>query len=271
VYINSNWTLDNEQELIDKLDPYDYDQMVQAAAANIYSRGHDTLTFLAELHKVRDMVRGFLPRLISCLTRGRIDQIWLEGRYGWRTLIYDIQDIHDALQNFDEKRKRYSERVGRTYRSTDVVQYQTNWTSSTHYFTQTTNWEIGVRGAVTADISPPRWSFNPITTAWELLTLSFVVDWIINVGQALEAMSFIALSSDYEAAGGYFVKAERTLVLDNTDWNDTFSGTAGQSSFCTRTFTLRRPTSVPSTPSISVNLDLFKIADLVAIIRGLMR
>lgn len=83
--------------------------LVQAAAAGIYSSGHDTFTFIAELHKVYDLVRNGLESIINLCTGRTPAQSWLEYRYGWRILYYDYVELSKILQELGEKeRKRYS-------------------------------------------------------------------------------------------------------------------------------------------------------------------
>lgn len=51
-------------------------------------------------------------------------------------------------------------------------------------------------GYTAASISAAsRVSFNPFVTAWELTTLSFVVDWFLNVGDFIVAHTAVDLSS----------------------------------------------------------------------------
>lgn len=240
------------------------DYYVQAAAAKIYSQGWDALTFGAELSKTVVMFRAFLTRWADLARTGKLESLWLEGRYGWRPLVYDIQDINKAIKNLNEGRKRFRDHVGQnTTRQWDQVN-----TINTVYgvLTCTTKYTdtFGIRGSIVADIEPPRIQFNPLVTAWELMKLSFVIDWVLNVGQFLESLSFLALSREYYATAGFQVK--RQYVQSSTFVPASGCiGTWWTSSRGEATLTQRIPTSVSTIPLPKLRLGAFKVLDLVAL------
>jgi hypothetical protein len=111
-----------EAELDDYV-PSNIDNLVDIAAARIYSKGHDTATALAELHQLRNLATGIATRWIRLAdavkdkklsdSAKRMVNLYLEGRYGWRPLKADIQALDKAIREFDSKRHRYSENVKR--------------------------------------------------------------------------------------------------------------------------------------------------------------
>lgn len=267
----TQWAIErNELEVAaQERDPY---PLVQAVASKIYSQGHDTLTFLAELRQVVSMFRGLVPRIADLIRRGRLDNLWLEGRYGWRTLLYDIEDLNKALISLNvNQRKRYKDRVG-TGESWSEIQVipKSNNAASWDLVVQS-NWDVSIRGAMVADFSPSRFQFNPVTTAWELTRLSFVVDWIVNVGGFLEAMSLLALSSNYAAAVGWKVHCTRSMEIKNVSWNTGYSGEISTTASCEADYVLRIPTSVSKLPQFKLNLDWLKVTDLLALIYQALR
>lgn len=268
------------------------------AAASLYADGWDALTFLAEWHKTVGMfrqtanrLRGFLdsygPALhrlgllggfsfhpkqnnLEKLARG-LGGDYLEARYGWRTLVYDTQDLSRMLARLDRmglrRKKRKQEVVTVVQTTTQQMNSSGRWTS-TWETTHTT--VISARGTLVSDFRPPDFGFNPITTAWELIPLSFVVDWFVNVGQSLEAMSFVILSRGrYEAAVGIDIQRSYTSGIKSlafvAPW---YSSIFKRSASGTMAYTRRVPTRVSLTPSISVNLNAYKVADLVALLVG---
>lgn len=263
---NKAWTVE-EEELSAELAELDAEGYVQAAAAKIYSNGWDALTFLAELKQTVRMFRNLTRRVADIIKEGKWENHWLEARYGWRTLRYDMEDLRKALAQLEGKGKRYSERLGSDYETTEVStvsQVSANWS---YDVVTTTQWEYGVRGTVAADINPPTIAFNPVTTAWEVTKLSFVVDWLVNVGQSLEALSFLALASKYTAAAGYSVRAVRTTEIQNVSWASGYSGSIEQNTSCASKLVIRVPTTVSKLPRIELNLDWLKVADLLALLR----
>lgn len=263
----ASWQLTPEEYYITG-DPEDWDYLVQQAAANIYSKGHDTLTFIAELGKTQRMLLGISKRLYD-LTKGKswkkVADLWLEGRYGWRTLIYDLQDLQEVIEEFDRTRSRYSERAGVS--SSEITEASSNaygdgfctWNRDIVIETR-----ISKRGAVTADIIPPRFGTNPITTTWELIPFSFVVDWLLTVGKSLEAMSFQFLASDHVASLGYKLTTTETWFEYDVEWFNAY-GTFQRRSTSTRVVSERIPTTIPLSPQLNLRLDEWKVLDLLAL------
>lgn len=253
----------------------DFGSAVQKAASNIYSQGHDSLTFVAELTKTIAMFRTARESLIKLLTettKGKtLAQSWLEFRYGWRTLYYDMVDITHALSNLADKRTRFSERAGSssTLTSVSYVSAGTPTVSDVSFvYTISETKKISLRGSVTADIDPPEFRFNPAITAWELVRFSFIIDWFINVGLWLEALSFLTFTTNYAASGGVKIDISRSCDLTTLVFatGQTGSGTAGAD--MKASYSIRIPTSVPIIPLVNVRVDVPKFIDLWALTTG---
>lgn len=263
------WQITSE-ELHEYVTPDDAKAYVQEAAAMIYSEGYDALTALAELADVKRMFMKLGRTLTS--KRGLKKALdtpstWLEARYGWRPLIYDIRELNEAIKNFDERRSRYSKRKGGDTSSTVETESETVWGYVTHVLTISDEITIGLRGSVVADITVPKVQINPLITGWELVPFSFVIDWFLQVGKSIAAMSFLLMQSNYTAAQGINVTINRTTSLELTETRTGYqSGQCTQSSNFVATASKRVPTSVPLFPRIKLNLNAFKIADLVALI-----
>lgn len=261
-----------QEKAYEGIDDYDCQIFVQEAAANIYSNNHDTLTFLVELKKSLALFRNAarrLQQLVSgshrALTAKDLANYWLEYRYGWRILYYDILEIQATLESLDDTRKRYSQKNGRTFRYTDEVVTHNNSTPHDLTFTENVEVEVSVRGAVVADIEPPKFRFNPITTGWEVVRYSFILDWIIDIGQWLEALSFHAIQTDYCAAYGVKFTSHRIYQLTEVNFKNGYSGSASRYGSGTSVCTIRRPTSVSIRPHVALNLSVPKVLDLAAI------
>jgi hypothetical protein len=285
----SGWVI--EEEEVQALAPTQYDMYVQDAAAKIYSSSYDALTALAELFETRRMFqecgKKFVtllsePRLRAALTKFRsmskkrqaaylikdlLAGNWMELRYGWRTLLYDVEDINGRIETWNENRTRYSEKAGDTSVSTE---YKDSVYTSVSYdllVKKVIRTEVGIRGSVVADIEVPKLIINPVTTLWELTTLSFVVDWFLTVGKSLEAASFLATQTDYSAAAGYRVRVERTLSTELMKLKSTcVASTIWQESQCVASLVVRQPCAIPIIPHLALRLNSSKIIDLLAII-----
>jgi hypothetical protein len=252
------------------VDSMDLQYYVQKAASAIYSSGWDASTFLAEIGQLRRMLSGVakkLNNLIRGRSPGELHNLWLEGRYGWRTLMYDIQDLHGVLSRANERRTRYRETKGYTASGS----YSTSsdfFSSLVSRYTFSYTWTANMRGTVVADIDVPDFQFNPITTLWEVTRLSFVVDWLINVGQALEAASFLLMVKDYKACTGYRIDFDvagtcSLIAMAGGITDGALTGSIdGNVSLIKRT-----PATVSAFPRLNVRLDGFKVIDLLALIR----
>lgn len=244
--------------------------LVQQAAAKIYTKNRfDALTFLAELHKTIAMFAGVISKLINILNArspGTPWNLWLEGRYGWRILLFDLKSLDAALQNLDGERIRHSERASLFYTLKENSQYDTSTADikSTWYTDDT--WEFSLRGTVAADASIPTFRFNPLTSAWELLKFSFVVDWLLNVGQALESLSFLMAASNYTAAEGFQVRLTRYNTMSYTILTNVIVNSYTRASNVQAVLGKRTPCSIAKLPQVRLRINDFKILDLMALL-----
>lgn len=269
--IFDHWVLDASDCVTYAANYAGYPGLVQEAASRIYSQGFDALTFLAEITDVRRQFLGAVKTLKSIPIPRDWKKIsttgeWLSARYGWRTLMYDVDDVSKTVAEYNLKRAISSERAGRTY--TFKVIKDIPPTDYTHYTIDhvvVDNVTVGQRGMVSAEISVPKVLINPIATAWELIPFSFVADWFVSVGSAIEAASFAALAQQYTASCGYRVDVFRSYNTKFTPKASYISGTHVQSAHATATQRVRNPCSVPFTPQVRTKLNGFKVVDLVAL------
>lgn len=248
------------------------DYFVQKSASKIYSEGWDAATFLGELVETRRMFKGVAGRIWDLATNPSLSKVlnaWMEGRYGWRPLINDVQTFYEVATKFDRLRERYSKRS--SAEETQLSSNTVNNSTSLYTDVTTTNTEtlISVTGAVTADIYPPRFAINPVVTGWELVPLSFVLDWAINVGTALEAMSFLYLQRQYTASGGYLVRITETRNRTISDLGSGYPvyGTRTYTTEKVVTYVKRTPMSVPITPINRLRLDPYKVLDALVLVK----
>jgi hypothetical protein len=228
--------------------------LIQSAAARIQSSGWDAGTFIGELPQLRRMIRN-IGRKTENMSRGhtakRIQQLWLEGRYGWRTLAFDIRDLAEAVTEWDEQRKIHTERVGTSWRESweSRVAIATNEGSFDHVWSLDQN--FSVRGAVSARISPPRFSIDPLKTAWELTRLSFVLDWVINVGNAIDAFRFLNASVAHTSSYGVHRTLTGTVGPENVEAAEDRELSVSYSGTCICESSVRIPAEISSLPLLT--------------------
>lgn len=265
-----DWILTYENFTPYKPDADDLLVYAQAAAAKIYSSGHDTLTFFAELADVRRMFLNLGERVLHDWPKRnyRFDSDWLQYRYGWRTLVMDLQDLVQAIRrlNSGKKRTRYSDRSGTTFETSKASEWQTSgfYGDRTHSLSDTIS--SGFRGSVTADIEIPDFQINPLITGWEVIPYSFVLDWFISVGKALAAISFLSLSPTYSASIGYFLSIERSFSVEMDSFNTGCSGEESMTGNSYAELRWRMPCDIPYLPRFNLRMNATKVMDLVALV-----
>lgn len=252
-------------------------ELIQAAYADAYSK-FDALTFIAELHKTISMFFGLTYKVLNFAdsygkgsNAERLKNLandYLEGRYGWRVLYYEMRSFEEALRET-------------LYRELDIVKGRASaahpaFTKTSVYnhdfgyagFTQTVTDVVTISERASAALQG-RFSsflFNPILTAWELITFSFVVDWFIRIGQLLAAISADILAVASTASTGYKIDVKRTVVSSDTWFQSPRTGSLWSNSESEGYFVYRSPGSVSFLPQIDVNLNPMKILDLIALI-----
>lgn len=261
--------------------------MLQRAAANIANKGWDGLTFASELPDLKRMFTKTakrMGRLHEAARSGKLSKhfkdkkgqdivknfqdLWLEGRYGWRTLAYDVRDLNDAVRDWDSKRKIWTERSGYSYYDTDTSSGTVSWNSSNLEWSIEDRTEHSIRGAVAADFQPARVTLDPVNTAWELVPYSFVVDWVLNVGETLASTKLLLLAKDVTASVGVKSTHVRTATVNAVakpgaivNYTENYS--------CTNTLSNRYPSSISMSPSLTGRLlDPNLVLDMRALING---
>jgi len=165
-------------------------------AAQDFAERSETMELLRSVAQVGNVLR----EAYSDIRHMRVQKIlktaangWLTYRYGIMPVVYSTYDALDTLgksftkPSYPVKGRRSSSQNGVTYTSSDV---QTNW-----YVTSRV--EIGIWMQRSSHASIYDWTtLNPASIAWELLPLSFVADWFVNVGVVLSQWENYLLFAD---------------------------------------------------------------------------
>jgi len=288
-YTSDAYVLSYDQ-IVDAYTPISPESYLQAAAGQIYERGFDALTFFAELPETIKMfadvvkkIRNFkakafkyarqLAKRQTIRTASEIERLvsdlWLEARYGWRTLGYDIRDFDEMLQA-DWSRKRFTERVGTTYLSSEETYLTHVGYGGTSTIRRLIQLSQGIRGSVCADFTPSKLRFNPFITGWEVVPYSFVVDWVVGIGDALSAASFLATVDAYTGSYGWVCDVDITEELVGHSFDTGNSGPLSMSMSQQIHWEIRLPSRVPIRPFVRLNFNAAKAADLAAMAKQLV-
>lgn len=258
---------------------------LQKAAADMYADGHDTLTMIAELDKTGKMFfnlfRSFMRKPSEWREWARKSKrdalttsfnAWMEGRYGWRTLWYDIKELERQVSRLGTLRTRSKRSSNLTSSNTVTVRE----TYDRGYFLPTIKQELTCdftyRGSIIADFSPTSFRFNPLLTAWELTRWSFVIDWFVDIGTMLEASMFMLHPQEKAMGTGYQCTFQKTTTCESVARssviNHVNTSTFTQNTSATGISIRRYPRdSISLKPGVFQSpLDPFKIVDLAAIL-----
>lgn len=273
----------------------------QKAASNIYGKGFDAGTFAAEALKSAKMVKSTAQKVTAFAKKysspsevegwlryigspagkaevakalknptaliGTIANAWLQGRFGWRPLVNDLENLNEVIIKFDEYKKRYSSMSGKQLSDNPSPSVtSTNEGEYTGTTTVSNSATCSMRSLVTADIVPSKYRMNLLSTAWELVPYSFVVDWLYDVGTAIEALSFLALASQYVASSGYRIECTQYSNYQSGSWIAGWTGDVNQTSIYKATFIHRRPDVVPFLPQTQFKINGLKCVDAIALV-----
>lgn len=256
------WLSRMSLQVLNRETDHDVDDVVastQAAAIAAFKGGYDFLTEVAEVRQGLQFFKGSAASVFNLFSRffaehgdvvrkamrrkkaltasdllrstdraaQKAGNAWLAYRYAVMPLWYSYQDIKQLIQRSGNLYQSY-----RSQESVEIPRPSADGLSSGLY--QTVQGSKTVTSVVKAGYSNDflrtyvsnQVQWNPFATAWEMVPLSFVMDWFVNVGDFIIANT----SSDYSAmsAGCTSVKTEVTIetflrnkqaILYQQTWN----------------------------------------------------
>jgi hypothetical protein len=254
------------------------DAFVQQACGNCYARGADALTFLVELKKLGpDVVRfarrakqayGDITQKVKDL--GKVDPQTgaAEATFGWGSLGHDLVNLYKAAQAISEEERKFT--TSRVGDSVSEVTSKSVTYANDGYKTvtgvETTSRDLSLRGSCCALFTPSQFRFNPIATGWEVLPWSWLVDYLIDIGSWIEAMSLEALAESYTAASGLRYGVVRQVPSVEVAWKSGASGTVYGSMLYSAVLIRRVRVSPPKYPQRGSGLNVFKLQVLLDIL-----
>lgn len=250
----------------------DFSLFVTEALSNLAKRYFDLGTFYAELRKTIRMFQQLLTRFIELVKSYSPDKIidaWLQIRYGFRPLYYDMLSFMKTMSSWGQEYMIYSERVGRSFNFETVHDY--TLFSGAVGMQRKIIGRVSGRGNVYTRFRPSSLRIAPITTAWEVVTFSFIVDWFFSVGDFLTSLEAEMEFPDYMSSGGYKIDYEikiKSTSLTIPGFSVTqFDCVAESSGYVVKRF----PQGPQSMPTFRPNLNILKLTDLLAILIKLIR
>lgn len=158
-----------------------------------------------------------------------LSRLWLEHRYGWLPLIEDVQQVIVAFQQYAGKNSDLARvsgsRVSKTENVRSVIYadnpYSVPNTKRRRYFYENvrTVCKMGFTYKMDAKMLATVNGLgltNPLSLAWDLAPYSFVVDWFLPIGPALDAISAFQGLSFVRGYKTYFTESTVLLVVDQS-------------------------------------------------------
>lgn len=287
----SNWSvltpedylIMSEARLQAKINPDLLDSLTTRAIVGCTASKHDSLTFIAEFSKTVTMFKkagANLARLLTSTSPKHWADAWLEGRYGWRTLWYDMQSLNEAIKSMESTSDFYKHRATSAFIEDDDLDWDYTRLNATYEIQSRIIWDISYRGFAVAKFKPPPFGGDVLTTAWELMPWSFVIDWFFDVGSKIAFLSSRWAKADYVSGYGAYVRGSGSVYHSHVETGDRVN--LGSSTwFDMESFDsevdlegelrLRAPLTPDLLPSLNIRLDDFKVLDLVAMLSQLLR
>lgn len=286
-------------------------QAVTEANANIGADKLDLITTIGELDetvrtivsagikavKVFKALRKFNLRAIrEKITKKNVREQYLEFRYGLRPTYYDLKQAHDYLRG----KQVHNRQTARGERSVeDIVEedlilhpsrYVLPWSTeplARMYFRRQSSVKVSSRAGclysfqfednmskVLAELGVDR----PISSLWELVPFSFMIDWFANVGNHIRAWEPKPHCSTLASwVTTTYSRISRLTLLDcsfyftNSSYHVLKSEFQKDATATLEAFTRMRVPNPPLNifPTVDVHLSTAKLLDMVAIYDGL--
>lgn len=276
--------------------------LLQKALAKARTAGWDVGTFLAELRKTIAMIekfgRQFILRTERILqsgvkTREEFASRWLEYRYGWRILYYDMLAAMKAIEDLKkvhEPFRRYTtydsnsfslQKTRAGYGPSMITSVTTKYPSYNGSYTLVTSQQDSTvtltreirAGVGLVDTIPLPVFGDPFNTLIEITPYALILNWFVNIKDVFAAWSPLARG---ELAWGFVTKRE--IFHARHDWTIQARYAVGSPNHVEFSHNngafleldLKTVSRVPQDPSLNVsfrpNFTFANLLDLLAII-----
>lgn len=177
-------------------------ELITSANAEFNSDIYDILTELAELPETASFLyQGIKAILTSYMdvkkkikrvyrdknlspaeVLDRVSSLWMGYRYGVMPIVYSVQD---GLRFLTERSNIFITHRSGKQRPIDDSNSPNYWRAQPFQVVD----RVWIKGSVDPTATMRGLKTNVFSTAWELVPLSFVADWALNVGDLLSSLS----------------------------------------------------------------------------------
>jgi hypothetical protein len=265
-------------------------QAVLMKAAGKLWDGLDILTTLAELKSTLTLLpqtiksakrlwalqkvlaaRGFWSLSQAKRVVSEWSGLYLQYRFGWEQLVRDCEDIHKHLKA--KEHPVFKGASGESTSFTESVERVIGPYDNGESFTvrETTVFDVSCRGVVYGVSSlrnaKERGFINPLIAGWELIPFSWIVDYVVNIGDTIQAWSSLALLEQHVSAVSWKVSITRQTMIISVDKGG-FLAAYTHTGQCTDhlEWKERIPTPVHPKPSLAITTYVGALANILAVI-----
>lgn len=217
------------------------------------------------------------------ITPKELSSRYMEARYALRPLVYDVTQTLEAFNN-EQKQKRFTARAFASESGTDsdVVLGYTH-TNYQIYFARSVQRTVEARSGVLSAVDTLSrinvWGLDQVaSSAWELVPLSFVVDWFFNIGKLVAAWS---PTMGLRQLASWVVIKDVTIQSSRVDHTVCLQPTVrihqrymNYTAAAVKTTSSKRRIVNPALniyPSFNVRLDGWKLLDLGIILKNILK
>lgn len=227
---------------------------------------------------VKAIKRADLAAIRGELSPEQLRKRYLEARYGLRPLVYDITGAIRALSKPTRPlRQRFSATTSDSAQGQDQATvtpgsfYQGWWPTFRVDATKSVGVRVSAGALVEYSASELQgvsdWGLSQIlSTGWELIPYSFIIDWFCNIGQLVASWEPFAAG---KVLTSWVVVEETTVSTRTCSFLDEASSGGGSQISQARNKAREINPARPILPAVKINLNTWKVLDLVAILIGL--
>lgn len=241
----------------------------------------DVLTSLVEINSTIDMLlkaRSDARKLILQALRGGKHTVraaldaWLAWRYGWNTLMMDINAAAEAFET-PMRSKILTSRSGTSVSDDkmNIVHIAGNFAQFDVVTTIHSDVSIRVNAAAEYEMRSLNALASIPMTMWETIPFSFVADWFVSAGDAIGAWQALVSAKSYASSLGIKMTQTASANVNNVSpGRDPYitSAWASGKSTSKSTTNLRSPMGTPSfIPRLRVELNSKRILDAAALLK----
>lgn len=193
-----------------------YSLLGQMALASLNAE-FDVLTFVAEAKEIPGIFSGAIRKFLTTvarkpratISRKDLSGVWLEYNFAVQPLITDLQQIAELIAGSTAPQNGSSmASTSFSTTETEVINYRDSVYIGRYELVTTAS--VKARAYCRSKIKKQTITIDPFITGWELVKLSWLVDYVLSIGNAIEAFAALRHHPDVVMGGAYVIELNST-------------------------------------------------------------